>query len=588
MTRKSIDETASMGAPRGNPQRAKAARVAPIPTASRGFVWVSLGFATLYAAALVITARPIGYSRDESFYFDAARRHADWYRLLLEHRDTALMRNVVDSYFATNHEHPPLMKTLFGLSHSYLFQQWHWVSYEGLSFRLPTMIIAGLGIVLVALWGARSLSRTAGAVAALCLAFMPRFFHHAHLACFDVPVACLCLASAFAWSRALESRRLGWSLLLGLVYGLTLATKHNAWLLPGAFLVHGILSKGRTFWHASWHERARLMMPLFALLLIAPLVLYALWPWIWFDTWDRLVFWFRFHMKHEYYNMEFLGVTYWKPPMPLAYAWVMTLATVPLTTLALFLWGVLSGTRSLVASRFRSSNTRPKPSVDSRVNSDFLLWSICLVTFCSPWLSSDTPIFGGTKHWLTAYPFLGLIAGLGFECVARRLPNVLSGRWQQSKRLDLVRVALAVLVLLPGAFIVNDMGPWGLSTYTPVVGGASGAATLGLNRTFWGYTTVALAHDLAMHAPARLYLHDMTSGAWDMHQRDGTAPGKVHGTSSITESDLAVYHHEPHMERVEYQVWATYGSSTPASVGTCEGVPVVWFFDRHRAKNLSQ
>jgi 4-amino-4-deoxy-L-arabinose transferase-like glycosyltransferase len=549
-----------------------------------GFVFTlaCAGLGALYVSALIATARAIGYSRDESFYFDAARRYAHWYLDLFQHAESALSQASVDNYFSINHEHPPLMKTLFGLSH-HLFERCHWLAYEGLSFRLPAMVIAGTCVTLVALWGARNLSRSAGVVAALCLAFMPRFFHHAHLACFDVPVAGMCLASAFAWSKALDSGKFRWALLLGLVYGLTLATKHNAWLLPPAFLLHAVMVKGRSFWRGTGRTRMQLLLPFASLTLIAPLVLCALWPWLWYDTWERLGFWFQFHAKHEYYNMEFLGSTYWKPPMPLGYAWVMTVATVPLTTLLLFVLGGLCGTRSVAASLPRAHTTTTVPKLRSRITTDFVLWVICIVTFYSPWLSSETPIFGGTKHWMTAYPFLALVAGLGFHTLAQKLPLVVT-RWSALNQLGVAKAVLAVLLIAPSAVMVKDMGPWGLSTYTPLVGGASGAASLGLNRTFWGYTTLALAPELSAHAPGRVYLHDMTGGAWDMHQRDGTLPRNLYGVASIVESDLALYHHEPHMERVEYQIWSVYGSSTPTGIGTCEGVPVVWFFNRRTGR----
>ena len=335
---------------------------------------------------------------------------------------------------------------------------------------------------------------------------------------------------------------------------------------------------------SSWLNRAKIAMPLGALITLGPLVLYALWPWLWFDTKERLAYWLQFHMKHEYYNMEFLGVTYWKPPMPRSYAWVMTLATVPLTTLLLALLGLLGSLRS---AAFASSSKSPPRATGSlftqQLLSDVLLWVICIFTFYSPWLSSDTPIFGGTKHWLTAYPFIGLLAAVGFAVVVGEPLRLIAERFVSERHHDGLRVACACLVLLPGAVIVKSMGPWGLSMYTPIVGGASGAATLGLNRTFWGYTTLSLAEQFAVRQPARLYLHDMTLGAWDMHQRDGTVPRNIVGTFWLTDSDLAAYQHEPHMERVEYQIWAAYGSSTPAGVATCDGVPVVWFFDRRNS-----
>ncbi len=546
----------------------------------RNSLWVACGLGIGYATLLLSTARSIGYSRDEGFYFDAANRYFEWVKLLFKQPDSALSRMMIDSHFATNHEHPPLMKLLFGLSHDWLYEQNKWFTQPGISYRLPSMVMAAIAVAVLVQWGTRAISRTAGIVAGLSFALLPRIFHHAHLACFDVPVACMCVSSAYLWSRALETGKLRWSLALGLVYGLTLATKHNAWLLPPAFFLHGVCVKSATFLKSSWLKRLRLLMPAASLLILGPLVLYALWPWLWFDTKERLMYWVQFHLKHEYYNMEFLGFTYWKPPMPRSYALVMTLATVPLTTLVLFLIGGFYGTRDVLFTLIARLRAQLKDDFASKNASDVLLWIICLFIFYSPWLSTDTPIFGGTKHWFSAYPFLCLFAARGFEAVRRALPIALRARpFASSRWLPCVSVAL---VLLPGLVTVKDMGPWGLSEYMPIVGGAPGAATLGLNRTFWGYTTISLAPELNARAPARVFLHDMTYSAWAMHVRDGALSQSLSGTNSVTDSELALYHYEPHMGRVEYQIWAAYGTSTPSAVGTYEGVPVIWMYDRRK------
>ena len=570
-------------------RRKPPAKVPPVEAGgllSRGLAWlrdnplsIALAVAVVYVCALLRTSASIGYSRDEGFYFDAADRYIDWFKLFFSQRDNALKRSVVDAHFFANHEHPPLMKTLFGLCHDWLYTQHHWFSQPGATYRIPSMILAGIGVFVLIRWGTRALSPSAGIVAGLTFALLPRVFHHAHLACFDVPVACMCVCTAYLWSRALETGKLRWALSLGLVYGLTLATKHNAWLLPPALLIHGLCVKSVTFYKGSWRQRLRLLAAPLSLLLIGPLVLYAIWPWLWFDTSERLKYWVEFHLKHEYYNMEFLGVTYWKPPMPRGYAWVMTLATVPLTTLVLAFVGWFHGTRDMVSvtfSRFRVKSPHKHSA------SDVLLWVICLVTFYSPWLSTNTPIFGGTKHWFSAYPFLCLIAARGFEALRQSLPRAFSRLALDGRRLDWVTAGSAVVVLMPGFVVVRDMGPWGLSTYTPVVGGTSGAATLGLNRTFWGYTSIALAPELNARAPARVFLHDMTYAAWNMHIRDGVLKSSLYGTNSVTESDLALYHHEPHMGRVEYQTWVAYGTATPAAIGAYQGVPVIWMYDRKR------
>jgi 4-amino-4-deoxy-L-arabinose transferase-like glycosyltransferase len=531
-----------------------------------------------YLVLLLSTVKDLGYARDEGFYFQAARSYQSWFELLHTDFARALEPGTVDRYWSVNHEHPAFMKSLFALSHRYLFETFHLFREPGTAYRFPGMAVSALGVVVTYAWGRRELGRTAGLVAALSLAFMPRIFYHSHLACFDGPVMTMLLVTTYAYARSLEAG-LGWAIVTGVLYGLLLDTKHNAWLLPCAFGLHFLLTRGA---HAVRELRAgRLAIPsaFFAMAVLSPLVFYAGWPWIWHDTARRLAEYVAFHLGHEYYNMEFLGQTYWKPPMPRLYAWVMTLATVPGITLALFAVGVAVSVAARVpAWRARVSDpaltaraVTGKPSVP-------LLWGLCLLLCYAPWWSDATPIFGGTKHWITAYPFLCLFAGRGFAFASKRIAELVP--WKRA--LPFTPQAVAVCVLVGPLSMMLHSHPWGLSFYTPLVGGAPGAASLGLNRTFWGYTTGAVQGFINAQAPphASVYVHDTALQSWEMLRDDGRVREGLRGSLSIAGSSLALYHHEPHMHRVEYQVWVDYGHDAPADVGTFDGVPVIWVYSR--------
>jgi hypothetical protein len=210
---------------------------------------------------------------------------------------------------------------------------------------------------------------------------------------------------------------------------------------------------------------------------------------------------------------------------------------------------------------------------------------IAVVVNYAPWLSRETPIFGGTKHWMTAYPFLCLLAGLGFRELSAALVLLARSRPRFRQR---ALVERAVPVLAAGALlaaplaITLDSHPFGLSAYTPIAGGAPGAASLGLNRGFWGYTTGALTEYLNRTAPkgARIYLHDTLGPSFDLLRLDGRLRSDLRGTLDLAASEMALYHHEPHMGRVESQIWVLYGSVTPAAVATHDGVPVTWVYRR--------
>ena len=524
---------------------------------------VSALLAIAYLTLLLATVHDLGYARDEGFYFQAARSYESWFELLRTDFAQAMEPATVDRYWAMNHEHPALMKSLFALSHRFLFDGWHLFREPGTTYRFPGMVVSTLGVVVTYLWGARESGRLAGVVSALSLALMPRVFYHSHLACFDMPVTAMLLLTSYAFARSLDGGK-GWAIATGIIYGLLLDTKHNAWLLPGAFGLHFLLTRGKRALTELRAKRWPLPHAFVAMALLSPLVFYAAWPWIWHDTLPRLRDYANFHLQHEYYNMEFLGQTYWKPPMPRLYAWVMTLATVPSITLLLFAVGV-------VVCFWRRFMLSLLPSTP-------LLWLLCLSMCYAPWWSNSTPIFGGTKHWMTAYPFMCLFAGRGFAFVVSQLKQL----WHGNSWMIAVAPAVAIAVLLGPLCMTLHSTPWGLSFYTPLVGGVPGAASLGLNRTFWGYTTGAMQGEINLRAPERAYVfvHDTALASWEMLRLDHRVRADLRGGLSIPSSALALLHYEPHMRRVEYQTWVEYGHDAPAAIKAYDGVPIVWLYTR--------
>ena len=553
-----------------------------------------------YTGWLVRTVADLGYARDEGFYFQAAAAYGRWFEQLLASPSAALARRAVDSAWSSNHEHPALIKALFALSSTFLQKRWHVFAMDGTSYRFPAMALAGLAVALIYLWGSEARGRVAGLAAALLFALMPRVFFQAHLACFDIPIVAMWTLGAYAYWQAI--RRGGWRapLLAGVAFGLALDTKHNSWFLPIACTAHFAalvawrrVSRSR---FASWLPRAdreaptekRAFAALAAMALVGPVVLYALWPWIWHDTLPRLRDYARFHLNHEYYNMEFLGKNYWSPPMPRGYAWLMTLGTVPGVTLVLFGVGLAIRGRPWISGAIANLRQRNASTTTVDAAATDLLWALCLVMNYAAWLSSRTPIFGGTKHWMTAYPFLALFAGVGVDMVVRaarhelfRLRRRSSVARQLSARGTAVAAIICVMIVAAPLAETVHAHPWGLTAYTPIVGGAPGAASLGQNRSFWGYTTGAVASYLDERAPrgATVYIHDTAWPSWEMLVRDGRLRRDIRGVWSIAGASYGLYHHEKHMLGQEYQAWVAFGTTRPAHIGGLSGVPVILIYE---------
>ncbi|MEP7121288.1 MAG: glycosyltransferase family 39 protein [Byssovorax sp.] len=564
---------------------------------------VSLALFFGYVTTLLRSVRDLGYARDEGFYFQASSSYGRWFELLFKHGKAAFVPQTVDTYWNANPEHPGLIKGLFALSNLFLQKKHHLFAMEGTSYRFPAMVLGGLCLVIVYLWGAEARGRAAGLLAALLLGLMPRFFFQAHLACFDVPIVTMWTLTAYAYWKSLRAPSLGWPVLTGIAFGLALDTKHNAWFLPfvvvahivGREVIHRLDVRRRGVANPEFGpSRTRSLTALGAMAIFGPMVFVALWPHLWHDTVARVRWYVSFHLNHEYYNMEFLGKNYWSPPMPRGYAWVMTATTVPAITLLLFfvglavrgrarlsaLAGATLGRKSAAIARW----TRDLPAPRFDPGSTDLLWLLGLVVNYAAWTSPSTPIFGGTKHWMTAYPFLALFAGCGFAAVVRALRReLLRYRRRFAWALAAGRPALPLTALAGAAVIAAPAAetlhahPWGLSAYTPLAGGAPGAATLGLNRSFWGYTTGAIVPDLDREVPKRgsVYIHDTAGPSWDMLATDGRLRRDIRGVWSVAGADFALYHHEKHMRGQEFQAWVAYGTVRPLLIGGLDGVPVI-------------
>jgi hypothetical protein len=542
---------------------------------------IGAALGTAYVVALLATARSIGFTRDESFYFRAATSYFGWWHMLFARGVDALAQSAIDGAWSDNHEHPALVKTLFGFSWGYLHERFHVFHDASTSYRFPAMCMAGSAIWTTYIFGARAWDRSAGLVAAVLLALMPRVFFHSHLACFDVPMMAIWIHCIYVHWRAQQRGGVGWAIATGVVFGLALETKHNAWMIPAVVVPHSLFVHRHALVRGLRAGRLALPTSLVSMAVIGPIVFFALWPYLWNDTLARVQWYVNFHLNHNYYSIEFLGRNVGGPPAPKAFLPVMVLATVPAITILLFAAGAVD--RSFDAGRrVRAAllRRRDEPPRADRSETDLLL-ALSLAVPMVPFFLERTPIFGGTKHWMTAYPALALFAGRGFtialSALRRALPK-LDGRAALG-----TSTALFTSVVLAPLAVTAHSTPFGLSAYVPLVGGTAGGADLGLNRQFWGYTTQNAAEEyLNPRAPrgASVFIHDTTLGAWTQMQREDRIRADLIAVGAPHEAQIALLQHELHMNEVEYAIWVAFGSDAPAYIVRHDGVPIVSVYRR--------
>jgi 4-amino-4-deoxy-L-arabinose transferase-like glycosyltransferase len=563
-------------------------------TGARGRGARRLGWLFAIGATIAVVAnqRDVGIARDEVVYMQAGARYADWWTGLVTLQHGAGEASVTRTFGGpgatdNNREHPPAMKTLFGLSEKLLHRTLG-ITGEVTAFRLPSAILHGILVLLVygmalELWGLAE-----AVIAALLVVLLPRALFHAGLACFDAPTMTLWFATVYAYWRGLDGRRWPWQ--VGVVWGLALATKHTALLLPFAlgahYLVLGVTAglaaapelrgwaRARAVARTAIRHRWRVLV---SLAVLGPLTLYAVWPWLWFDPVHHVRDWLAFHLHHVHYNYEYLGRNWNAPRFPWHVALVTTLVTVPASTLA----AAVIGAGVWIAGRPRRMPRMPRiPGAPA------LLLALSAAASIGPFFLGTTPIFGAEKHWMPVLPTICLAAGVGAAWAARAAAEHARARWLSG------RIAIAVVagaVVAAAAVETGVAEPYALTWYSALAGGAPGGADLGMNRQFWGVAMRGVLGRLAALArpagPTRVYTHD-ASPAWGLYQREGLVPPSLRDAGweqdGIDRSDLAVVIHELHFNRHDYLIWNAYRTVQPIYVLTSDGVPIVSVYRRPR------
>jgi hypothetical protein len=537
-----------------SPTRAPAAAVA-IPCCAARRIALCWAVATLVVAAASAPAQGIG--RDESVYLVAAESYAQFWGELVRSPPRAIAD--IDRFFAVNHEHPALAKEIYGLAHALLAGPGLTSHLQG--FRFGAFAFAALLSWLLASAGFE-LAGAGGALLAPALFWAaPRHFYHAHPAALDLPITALWFATVLAYWRAIRCHDAGrarlHALAAGLLFGAAISVKHNGWFLPPLLGVHWIAARLTSLRRtggegASKSESWRTGLTVFgAMAVLGPLVFLGSWPWLWHDTLPRVRDYLAFHLHHENYSWHYLGRVLREPPFPSEYPFVVTALTVPAAVLFVMAGGFLHGLGRLACAPFRGPSAPGQETGSDVSASDELLLLLNAVFPIAIIAWPTVPHFGGVKHWMPAMPFLALLGARATVAAARRL-------WPA--RACLATAALGTFALLPGVLAIVHVHPYGTAAYNELAGGAAGAATLGMQRQFWGDDVVGLLPELNEHAMpnARVWWQETTQLAVRAWQRDGRVRSDLRWANGPEEADVSIWQYHQEFKDKEYRTWTAF------------------------------
>jgi 4-amino-4-deoxy-L-arabinose transferase-like glycosyltransferase len=427
-------------------------------------VAVLLGLST--TILLGATAPDIGLTWDEPAYIVAAESYAAWFGLLVRDPGYALSARGIQAHWDVNHEHPPLDKVWSGLVWSIARH----LLDDLRAHRLGNILLVGALVSLLYLLVARELGLTAGLAACAALLTMPRFFFHAHLAALDVPAAFAVLATVFAFWRTRDWRALRWDLCLGIVWGLAMATKINAIFVPVALLA----------WTLLFQRRFHLFRRLVLMGLIGIPVFLAVWPWLYHESVPRLLEYILFVTVDHWPIGQFYLDCFHMPP-PWHFAFVMTLAVVP-----------LSLTLSYVLGAVRTVRTEALRALGG-------LLIICALMPLVALTVGQCMVYDNDRLFMPAFPFLAALSGAGLDWLFRGAKGI-AHRLSKSVLASAVPFAVAAVAFVPHLVAAGSLYPHLLSYYAASVGGLPGAVRMGLETTYWCETYAEALPYLNAHA----------------------------------------------------------------------------------------
>jgi len=413
---------------------------------------VALLLAVFTLILLVATESKIGLTWDEPAYIAAAKSYRSWFTEFFDSPSEAMSQTSIDFYWGVNHEHPPMDKIWAG----FVWSGAHHIFDDLLAHRLGNMILVSIMVAVLYLWIEKTYGWIAGFGAVAALLLMPRFFFHAHLTALDVPAAFVVFMATFFFIQWMDKRSWIWTLALGLVFSIAIATKVNALFVPPTLFL----------WLLIFHRRTYLFIRLIVASLIGVVMSNLFWPWLYPDFFARWIEYIRFITVDHWSIWQFyLGKVYLPPPWH--FPFVMLWAVVPLTITVMYFIGATRGIR--------------EREQDGGQGVLFILNALVPLLVLS---IGQSMVYDNERLFMPTFPFLAVLAGLGFAWIIaaiRRFGDRSNKIWLAPA----LSVGLALIVFLPPLIGTVTLYPHLLSYYSWGIGGVRGAAKLKLETTYW-------------------------------------------------------------------------------------------------------
>lgn len=439
-------------------------RIRQLPdTLSRNAGRLLIGYVLVFVVAGLITLPAYGFTWDEAVgdvFF--GERYFHFFTMLnpayldFERTDLDVHQRPFNVYSSTYrdkpNEFPPIGNTISGMTMEVLAYRLGWLDPVD-AFHFGKVLLSALLLVVLYGFAAPRLGKLTAGFAVLILSTFPRFWGDMHFNPLDIPAAVFIAFAIFAfyyWAERPLWRR---AALAGVLFGAALASRGTAHFIPV------ILFLGLFPWESLAHigrpalEHLRRYGGHYALMLVlAPVVFFASWPYFYGDPLGRLQNYYNFLFTEGYLR----GAAAWNwDPL------VQVVTTMPEVELVLLIAGIGFAIWNVVKNH-------------SRLHQLLLVWfAVPIVRISMPGAAN----FDGIRHFEEFVPAACLLAAGGASSLIQLIP----------RRKLIAAAALALLIVVNIGMIEARYFPFDYLYYNSLVGGFRGMrAKLADTSDYWG------------------------------------------------------------------------------------------------------
>ncbi len=459
--------------------------------------------------------RDFGYSWDEPLFYDYGNALGYAYS---PHEWFSGHFDVANSYGASGDDHktrgpaylllsrePVYLLEIFGLDQA---SAWHLINF--LFFQLGVYFLYRLST--------RWMKTYAALAASTLFAWQPMLWGHAFINPKDPPfltffLASICLGFEMV-DRLIENNKPRFSIIIfpAIILGITTSIRV---LGPLAGLLVFIYFAFTVFQNKHLRVSVSPWLAFFTYGIIAIVVMFLTWPYLWESPMTRFVDVFRF-MSDNPTNLSVLfgGQVFRASELPRRYLPFLLATTLTEPVWILFIVGVITGYWKLVTN-YSTQRTNKLITITLTLSWFLILFAYVLIR--------KPAMYDGIRHFLFIIPPIFIFTGFAFEFLMERIVT-----WWLS-------AILVFLIVLPGIVGIAQLHPYEYTYYNSFVGGTQNAFRK-YETDYWLTCYKQAVEELnAIYDPINLYVHREAYIA-DYYANDNISVHDLRGATSEVQS----------------------------------------------------